>query len=71
MTEIDTARIIKNAGKLPAGVCCRQAVSHSLFTLCRKGVMRMGNNRGTKALRFTICLVIVLAVAIALAPKAC
>ena len=56
---------------LPAGVCCRQAVSHSLFTLCRKGVMRMGHKRGTKALRFTICLVIVLAVAIALAPKAC
>ena len=37
----------------------------------REGVMWMGNNRGVKALRFVVCLVIVLAVAIALAPKAC
>ena len=54
----------------PAGVCCRQAVSHSL-TLPREGVMLMGNNRGAKALRFVVCLVIVLALAIAFAPKAC
>ena len=56
----------------PAGVCCRQAVSHSLFTLCRKGVILMGHKGcGVRALRFAICLVIALAVAIALAPKAC
>ena len=43
------------------------------FTLLqhREGVMRMGNNRGAKALRFVVCLVIVLALAIAFAPKAC
>ena len=33
--------------------------------------MRMGNNRRAKALRFVVCLVIVLALAIAFAPKAC
>ena len=53
----------KKCRETPGGVCCRQAVSHSLFTLCRKGVMRMGHKRGTKALRFVVCLVIVLAVA--------
>lgn len=31
----------------------------------------MGNNRGAKALRFAICLVIALALAIVFAPKAC
>ena len=31
----------------------------------------MGNNRGVKALRFVVCLVIVLALAIAFAQKAC
>ena len=53
------------------GVCCRQAVSHSL-TLHREGVMRMGHKGcGVRALRFVICVVAALAVAIALAPKAC
>lgn len=33
--------------------------------------MLMGNNRGAKALRFVVCLVIVLALAIVFAPKAC
>ena len=55
----------------PAGVCCRQAVSHSL-TLHREGVMRMGHKGcGVRALRFVLCVVAALAVAIALAPKAC
>ena len=31
----------------------------------------MGNNRGAKALRFVVCFVIGLAVAMAFAPKAC
>ena len=31
----------------------------------------MGNNRGAKALRFAVCFVIGLALAMAFAPKAC
>ena len=55
----------------PAGVCCRQAVSHSL-TLHREGVMRMGHKGyGARALRFVICVVAALAAAIILSPKAC
>ena len=33
--------------------------------------MLMGNNRGAKALRFVVCLVIALALAIVFAPKVC
>ena len=63
----------KSAGITPGGASVADRRLATPFTLLqhREGVMRMGNNRGTKALRFTICLVIVLAVAIALAPKAC
>ena len=63
----------KSAGITPGGASVADRRLATPFTLLqhREGVMRMGHKRGTKALRFTICLVIVLAVAIALAPKAC
>ena len=63
----------KKCRETPGGASVADRRLATPFTLLqhREGVMRMGNNRGTKALRFTICLVIVLAVAIALAPKAC
>lgn len=73
MTEIDTARIIKSAGNYSrrASVADRRLATPFTLLQHREGVMRMGNNRGAKALRFAVCFVIVLAVAIALAPKAC
>ena len=58
----------KSAGITPGGA---SVADRRLATPLGKGVMLMGNNRGAKALRFVVCLVIVLAVAIALAPKAC
>ena len=70
MTEIDNVRIIKNAGETRrASVAGRRLATP--FTQRREGVMLMGNNRGAKARRFAVCLVIVLALAIVFAPKAC
>ncbi len=72
MTEIDNVRIIKNAGETRrASVADRRLATPFTLLQHREGVMLMGNNRGAKALRFMVCLVIVLALAIAFAPKAC
>lgn len=43
------------------------AVSHSLV----KGVMRMGNGRGARALRFVVMFLAVFALLVYIAPKAC
>ena len=40
-------------------------------TIMRKGVMQMGNGRRARALRFAICFIVILAVMIYIAPKAC
>jgi len=37
----------------------------------RKGVMQMGNGRRARALRFAICFIVILAIMIYIAPKAC
>ena len=72
MTEIDNVRIIKNAGETRrASVADRRLATPFTLLQHREGVMRMGNNRGAKALRFVVCLVTVLALAMAFAPKAC
>ena len=72
LTEIDNVRIIKNAGETRrASVAGRRLATPFTLLQHREGVMRMGNNRGAKALRFVVCLAIVLALAIVFAPKAC
>ena len=42
-----------------------------LATPLRKGVMRMGDGRWAKALRFLTCLLIILVVMVYISPKAC
>ena len=42
-----------------------------LATPLREGVMRMGAGRGKQFLRFLVCLLVVLAIAMYFAPKAC
>ena len=42
-----------------------------LATPLRKGVMRMGNGRGAKVLRYIVCFIIALALMLLTAQKAC
>ena len=46
-------------------------VLRRLATPLRKGVMQMGNGRRARALRFAMCFIVILAVMIYIAPKAC
>ena len=46
-------------------------VLRRLATPLRKGVMQMGNGRRARALRFAICFIVILAIMIYIAPKAC